>query len=102
MSYSKVVAIISVTDYALLSDALQKHNVPGVTVSMVKGFGDYVNEFDPHGFSDNMKIEVYTDSRQAEQLAADLAVLANELTDGGGVVAIEPLSILLNVKKLST
>ena len=66
----------------------------------VKGFGDYVNNFSPFGFSDNMKIEIYTAEEQAETIAAELASLADQLTEGGGVVAIEPVLKLLNVRKL--
>ncbi len=100
MNYSKVVAIINITDYSLISEQLKSMHIPGVTVSKAHGFGDYVNEYDEFGFSENMKIEIYTSQDQAETIATMLAELANELTDGGGVVAIEPLSKLLNVKKL--
>ena len=102
MSYSKVVAIINITDYGLISDTLTKLDIPGVTVSMVKGFGDYVNTFEPHGFSDNMKIEVYTTTDQAEEVALQLSRLADEMTEGGGVIAIEPITALMNVRKLNT
>lgn len=102
MNYSKVVAILNITDYAIISNDINKLNVPGVTVSMVKGFGDYINEFHLHGFSDNMKIEIYTTEVQAEEIATALSSLADELTVGGGVVAIESVTKLFNVKKLNT
>ena len=102
MSYSKVVAIINITDYGLISEPLMKLNIPGVTVSMVRGFGDYVNNFDPHGFSDNMKIEIYTSTEQASGIAEVLTRLANEMTEGGGIIAVEPVSQLMNVRKLNT
>ena len=101
MKYSKVVAILNITDYELIADELKKQNIPGVTVSSVQGYGDYVNDFAPFGFSENMKIEIYTSSEQAEEIAQMLADLANKMTEGGGVVAIEPVSKLLNVRKLS-
>ena len=100
MNYCKVVAILNITDYSLIHTAIQKLNVPGVTVSMVRGFGDYVNEFHEFGFSENMKVEVYTSEAQAQTVADTLATLANEMTVGGGMVAIEPVHTLLNVRKL--
>ena len=39
MKYCKVVAIMNITDYNLLHVPIQQLGVPGVTVSMVKGFG---------------------------------------------------------------
>lgn len=101
MKYCKVVAIMNVTDYNVLHVPIQQLGVPGVTVSMVKGFGDYVNNFNPYGFSDNMKVEIYTTAEQAEVIAAELAALGDQLTAGGGVVAIEPVQQLLNVRKLA-
>ena len=101
MKYSKVVAIMNVTDYKVLHLPIQQMDVPGVTVSMVKGFGDCVNSFSPYGFSENMKVEIYTTAEQAEVIAAELAELGDQLTEGGGVVAIEPVQQLMNVRKLS-
>lgn len=102
MNYCKVVAILTITDFGLINTSIQKLNVPGVTVSTVKGFGDYVNEFSEFGFSENLKVEVYTSAEQAEIVADTLSKLANEMTEGGGVVAIEPVSKLLNVRKLES
>ncbi len=79
-----------------------KLDIPGVTVSMVRGFGDYVNNFDPYGFSDNMKIEIYTLTEQASEIAEVLTRLADEMTEGGGIIAVEPVSQLMNVRKLNT
>ena len=100
MPFCKVVAILNVTDYKMLHEPIQRLNVPGVTISPGKGFGDYVNNFDPFGFSDNTKVEVYTTAEQAEAVATALASLAKQLTEGGGVVAIEPVQDLRNVQKL--
>ena len=102
MKYCKVVAILNLSDYGALHEPIQRLDVSGITVSMVKGFGDYVNNFSPYGFSDNMKIEIYTIEEQAETIAEELSSLANQLTEGGGVVAIEPVIRLMNVRKLET
>ena len=100
MKYCKVVAIMNVTDYNVLHLPIQQMDVPGVTVSMVKGFGDCVNNFSTYGFSNNMKVEIYTSAEQAEVIAVELAALGDQLTEGGGVVAIEPVQQLMNVRKL--
>jgi len=47
-----------------------------------------------------MKIEIYTTTEQAEIIAVELAALAGNLTQGGGVIAIEPVHRLMNVGKL--
>lgn len=88
------------TDYGLISEDLAALDIPGVSVSKVEGFGDYVNEFAEFGFSENMKIEIYASYEQAQSIAQVLAQRAEEMTEGGGVVAIEPVTELLNVKKI--
>ena len=102
MNFCKVVAILNITDYGLISQTLQQLDIPGVTVSKVRGFGDYINQFNDFGFSDNMKVEIYTTTEQADRIAESLSSLANEMTAGGGVIAIEPVDRLFNVRKLGT
>lgn len=100
MNYSKVTAIFNTTDYGLISDDLAALDIPGVSVSKVEGFGDYVNEFTEFGFSENMKIEIFTTTKQARDIARRLVQRGNEMTEGGGMVAVEPVTELFNVKKL--
>jgi nitrogen regulatory protein PII len=102
MKFCKVVAIINITDFGQIRASLDAFDLPGVTVSPVKGFGDYVNEYAQYGFSDNLKIEIYTTEKQAEEIARVLKDKANEMTEGGGMVAIEPVTSLINVRKLNT
>jgi len=101
MVYSKVILIINITDYKLISDVIDKLNVPGITISRVQGFGDYLNEYSPQGLCDSLKVEIYSTSEQADTIAAALSKMAKNMTEGGGLVAIEPVSELLNVKKIA-
>lgn len=102
MKYSKVTAIINCTDYSQIKDSLAHLNLPGVSVSPVQGYGDYFNEYSENGFSSNLKIEIYTTIEQAQEIANILSDRANEMTDGGGMVSIESVTSLLNVRKLGT
>ena len=100
MLFSKVVMIINITDYELISDEINQLNVPGITVSHVQGFGDYLNEYSPQGLCESLKVEIYTSSEQADSIAKKLSKMATNMTEGGGMVAIEPVTKLLNVKKI--
>jgi len=100
MWFSKVVMIMSITDYELISTEINKLNVPGISISHVQGFGDYLNEYNPATLCDSLKVEIYTSSEQADAIAEALSRLAANMTEGGGVVAVEPVSRLYNVKKI--
>jgi len=100
MGFSKVVMIINITDYELISNEINKLNVPGITINNVQGFGDYLNQFSPQHLCDSLKVEIYTTSEQADKIAIVLSELANNMTEGGGIVAIESVAKLYNVKKI--
>jgi len=101
MWFSKVVMIINITDYELISEEINKLNIPGITVNNVQGFGDYLNEYSPQNLCDSLKVEIYTSAEQANSIATTLSMLAEAMTEGGGVVAIEPVTKLYNVKKIT-
>jgi len=42
---------------------------------------------------------MYTGSEQAEEISLIFSELANQINEGGGVIAVEPVSHLMNVKK---
>ncbi len=100
MQYAKVVMILNLSDYKVIANTLKKLHIPGISVSTVHGYGDYVNDYNENGFSESMKIEIYTTQKQAEEIVIILSELANDMTEGGGVVAIEPVHSLLNVRKI--
>ncbi|MFK5984818.1 MAG: P-II family nitrogen regulator [Pseudomonadota bacterium] len=100
--FSKVVAIMDILDFKSIQSEMKKLDLPGVSVSTVQGFGDYHNAYSDCGFSEGMKIEIYTTYEHAQSIAQVLSQLANDMTEGGGMVAIEPVSELYNVKKLNT
>jgi hypothetical protein len=60
-----------------------------------------MNIMNEHGLSNSLKIEIYTGLEQAEEISLVLSELANQINEGGGVIAVEPVSHLMNVKKFS-
>lgn len=99
--YKKVVMILNVSDYSLIAEDVNRLNIPGISVSKVEGYGSYINEFNDYGLCESLKVEVYTTVDEAQRIAEVFAELAKRMTEGGGVVAIEPVSSLLNNKKLT-
>ncbi len=99
--YSKVIMILNISDYDLIAEEVQNLNISGVSVSKVQGYGSYINEFNDYGLCDSLKVEVYTSADEAQRIAEFFSQLARKMTEGGGVVAIEPVTSLLNNKKLT-
>jgi len=99
--YNKVIMILNISDFGLIAKEVNSLNIPGITVSKVEGYGNYINEFNDYGLCESLKVEVYTSADQAQDIADVFSELAKRMTEGGGVVAIEPVSSLLNNKKLT-
>ncbi len=99
--YNKVIMILNISDFGLIAKEVNSLNIPGITVSKVEGYGNYINEFNDYGLCESLKVEVYTSADQAQDIADVFSELAKRMTEGGGVVAIEPVSSLLNNKRLT-
>jgi len=98
MSYNKVVAIMNIVSYESIIGELKKINVPGISVSTIKGCGGHRSHSGECELYENTKLEIYTSSLQAEEIAVYLSQLLTERTENGGIVAIEPVQTILNFK----
>lgn len=99
--FNKVVMILNISDFGLIAGEVNSLNIPGITVSKVEGYGSYINEFSDYGLCESLKVEVYTNAEEAQRIADIFSEMAKRMTEGGGIVAIEPVSALLNNKKLT-
>lgn len=61
--------IMNITDYELISKEINQLNIPGISVTKVQGLGDYFNEYSPQTLCKSLKIEIYTSSEQADDIA---------------------------------
>jgi len=98
MSYRKVVAIMNIVSYESIIDELKKLNVPGISISNIKGCGGHRSHSGECELYENTKLEIYASPERAEEIAAYLAEILNQRTENGGIVAIEPVSKLFNYK----
>jgi len=98
MQYSKVVAIMNIVSYESIITSLKSLNIPGISVSPIKGCGGHRSHSGECELYENTKMEIYTTATQAEEIAQFLANLLNEHTENGGIVAVEPVDNLLNFK----
>ena len=99
MQYSKVVAIMNIVSYESIIADLKKINVPGISITPIKGCGGHRSHSGECELYENTKLEIYTTSSHAEEIAVYLSELLKERTENGGIVAIEPVTNLFNFKK---
>lgn len=95
--FYKVSAIIRSSSLEAVEDELFRTNVRGITVTPVKGYGDYKNFFAADWMKPFVKIEIFTERGQA--VANAIVEAAHTGQSGDGVVAIEPVEDLIRIRE---
>lgn len=97
-SYKKVTAILRSTVLEGVERRLETLGVHGMSVLRVRGFGEYANYFEQDMLVDRIRIDVYTTDEKAEVVASALVDVAHTGASGDGLVAVEPVDALWNVR----
>ncbi len=98
MNFRKVTAIIRPDLLERVENSLKVLNVPGVSVSKVKGYGEYANFFQSDWLSTHTKIEVFTNAQNAKKIAEAIMEIAHTGAEGDGIVAILPVESVYQIR----
>jgi len=98
MKFRKVTAIIRPERLEAVEDALKKLNVPGISVTKVKGFGEYANFYESDWLCQNIRIEVFIGVRQADEIVRAIMDAAHTGLEGDGIVAVSPVDAVYHVR----
>lgn len=98
MNIKYVVAIIPLESVQSVQRKLRSIHIGGITLTRVKGFGEYRNLFTEDWLSEHVKIEVFVKEAKAEGLVE--ALLASALSDvpGAGILAVMPVEKFLHLR----
>lgn len=96
--YRKVTAIVRTDAIEHVEKALQDLHVGGVSVSGVKGYGEYADLFARDWMSSYIRVEVFTTAEHATRIADAILAAASTGTLGDGIVAIEPVDSVLRIR----
>ncbi|HED33163.1 MAG TPA: P-II family nitrogen regulator [Gammaproteobacteria bacterium] len=98
MSFKKITAIIRPNLLSKIEDALKDAGVPGVSVSEVKGYGEYANLYAKDGMVAAIRVEAFIDTECAEAVAQAIMQAAHTGLEGDGIVAITPVEKIYHVR----
>ena len=93
-----VIAIVSPQCVAELESQLVRIGIEGITLSKVKGFGEYKNFFRDDWLSDHTKVEILTDEMKVPALLDVLVKTAGSSLPGSGVVAVMPVDSVIPLR----
>lgn len=98
MEFRKVTAIIRPDCLEKVEKALQALEVPGISVTKVKGYGEYANFYTPDWMLTHARVEVFIGQHRAEQVARAIMDAAHTGMEGDGIVAVLPVESVYHIR----
>ncbi len=98
MSFAKIVAIVRPTAVSAVEKLLQEEGAPGVSISHVKGYGDYADFYRNDWVVSHVRIEVFIAESRAQQIAEKIMDVAHTGLEGDGLVAVLPVSAIYHIR----
>ena len=98
MSYRKVTAIIRRDVLEKVERELQAIGVRGISVTKVKGYGEYTDFYSRDGMVNHDRIEIFTTEPQADAIAQSIMETAHVGLEGDGIVAVLPVEKLYRIR----
>jgi nitrogen regulatory protein PII len=95
MEFKRVIAIIPSTALGPLEARLRTLQVSEMTVSRVKGYGQYKNLFKDDWMSELTKLEIFTEASKVDSVVDAMLEVERGDSPSAGVVAVIPVERLL-------
>ncbi len=99
MALRKVTAIIRSSALEKVENRLVELGVKGITVTRVKGFGEYKDFFRGDWISGHSRIEIFTTEEKAETFVAAILQTAWAGLEGDGIVAVLPVESVYRIRE---
>lgn len=101
MEYKKINAIIRKGALKEVENQLKKIGVKGISVSTIKGYGEYANFFRHNLYVEHARIEIFTGKDKAMKIASTIIEVSHTGRKGDGIVAILPVEKLYHIRTKS-
>lgn len=98
MDFRKITAIIQVETLKKVQNALQVIGVPGISVTSVKGYGEYKDFYTKELMSSHARVEIFIEQSRAEEVATTIMDAAHTGIEGDGVIAVLPVESVYHIR----
>jgi nitrogen regulatory protein P-II 1 len=98
MKFRRVTAIIRPDMLGRVEEALQALGVPGVSVSKVKGYGEYADFYTQDWMLTHVRVEVFTAQHHADEVVRGIMDAAHTGMEGDGIVAVSPVESVYRIR----
>jgi nitrogen regulatory protein P-II 1 len=98
MELSAVIAIIRHDKLEPVERRLQEIGIKGISVSKVKGYGEYPNFFTRDWMVESVRLEIFTTKEKADTIVAAIAEAGHSGSRGDGIVVVYPIEKFYNIR----
>lgn len=98
MELRKVTAIVRALALERVERGLREIGVPGLTVTRVKGYGEYANFFSKDWMTDHVRIEIFTAASRVDRILEVICSAACTGEPGDGIIAVLPVEHLYRIR----
>ena len=98
MEYAKITAIIRTSKLEKVEKRLQEIGVKGVSISHVKGYGEYANFFSRDWMVTHIRIEIFSSVSRVEEIAQAIMETAHSGLAGDGIIVSIPVERIYRIR----
>jgi len=98
MSFKKITAIVRTNLLDKVENALKELGVPGVSVSQIKGYGEYSDFYARDWMVTSARVEVFIDTECVEAAVQAIMQAAHTGLEGDGIVAITDVEQIFHIR----
>lgn len=101
MEFRKITAIIQVLALKAVEQQLIAVGVSGVTVTRVKGYGEYADYFTRDLMTQHVRIEIFTHTSRVSEIRDAIFDAASTGSKGDGIIAVLPVECVYHIRNRS-
>lgn len=99
MIVKKVTAIIQRSKLEDVETALRDAGVPGISVTMVKGYGDYANFFKSPPLVSHARLEIFIEDTKVNSVVDAIMNNAHTGMESDGIIAVLPVEHFYRIRE---
>jgi len=98
MNFVNIIALIRTEVLERVEARLREVCAPGVTISPIRGYGEYADLYKDDWMVDQIRLEIIAEETRAEELAEAIMDAAHTGMEGDGLVAVVPVRQLYHIR----
>jgi nitrogen regulatory protein P-II 1 len=98
MKYRKVTAIINTDKLESVEARLQEIGVPGLSVTKVKGYGEYADFYSRDWMTQHARIEIFTVPKKVDAIVQTIIDTAQTGNSDDGIVVVLPVEKVYRIR----